>query len=362
MTKLVAALVGRSVLPAQNRDCSKWKITKEDLTQLNAEGNFLIYKKYAVNTNTDGITLDTFEVKHYSQVDLDPESQRYIINFVGNGMCYEYYGSDIQRDAFELKANVIGFNFRGVSESTGRTQSKDNLVADGITQVQRLLDKGVLPENIILKGHSLGGAVASLVAAHFHAQKQPIYVFNSCSFSNITDVIEGRIRLLFFCQNENLIGKALAWLTRPLIKYVLRVTNWEIDAASAFKTIPEEYRDYIVVRGEKKAEKNRGHDGVIPYYASIHKALTEERREKKVEIETEIENSDDTNEISRLRKQRERISCYRKMKHDFKHGHNQDWESLHNRYGVYAHSFFNHFVARVVADNTIVRSPVEMAI
>jgi hypothetical protein len=36
-------------------------------------------------------------------------------------------------DAAALNYHVIGFNYRGVSKSTGQAKSKDDLVTDGIT-------------------------------------------------------------------------------------------------------------------------------------------------------------------------------------------------------------------------------------
>jgi acetyl esterase/lipase len=218
MNKAVGELAGGAVLPAQNRfvkniqsentqaspsqTCKKYtEIGRDDNGKIiyiphtvELEGKNLTYKECTVITH-DGAHLDTFEIKHSSQNEIDPQHQKYIINLVGNGMCYEEIIPAMQRDANDLEANVVGFNFRGVSQSTSRAKSKDDLVIDGIAQVQRLLEQGVSPQNIILKGHSLGAGVASLVALHFHQLGQPINLFNSRSFSSITNVLTGAIRL-----------------------------------------------------------------------------------------------------------------------------------------------------------------------
>ncbi|WP_341812107.1 alpha/beta hydrolase [Wolbachia endosymbiont (group A) of Conops quadrifasciatus] len=42
-----------------------------------------------------------------------------------------------------------------------------SLLKPSIEEINELIDKGVRPENIILFGHSFGGAVASAVLKHF---------------------------------------------------------------------------------------------------------------------------------------------------------------------------------------------------
>lgn len=163
--KLLGEWVSGLVLPAQNENFDDLAVSDDTVSNYNEDD--LICEKHDVITH-DGAHLDTFEVRHRPQESIDPKYQKYIINLVGNGMCYEHIIDDIKEDSKALKANVIGFNLRGVGQSTGKAKSSEDLVADGIAQVQRLLDQGVSPQNITLKGHSLGAGVASLVAQHFH--------------------------------------------------------------------------------------------------------------------------------------------------------------------------------------------------
>jgi hypothetical protein len=359
---LLGAWIGGMVLPAQNENFDFYAIPDEVVSACN-ESN-LICEKHTIITH-DGAQLDSLEVNHVDQMALEPKYQKYIINLVGNAMCYELILAEMKKEAQSLQANVIGFNFRGVGQSTGKVKSKDDLLVDGIAQVQRLLDQGVSSQNITLKGHSLGASIASLVALHFHQLGQPINVFNSRSFSSLTDFVVGMIRLAF---NDNLGGKILGWVLSPLIKFAVSLANWEIDAGSAFKRIPEAFRDYIVVRSRKHIREGRLDDNVIPHYASIHKELTSERRAKKSEIDKKIKAIDDEfKQVSPLDKPgivkskealvdaRNKVKGDRKMMADLPEmdGHNADWCSLHNRSGQNAQTFFRDFVKRAEEDHGV---------
>ncbi|EHL30421.1 alpha/beta fold hydrolase [Legionella drancourtii] len=373
--KLLGEWVGGLVLPAQNDNFDYLAVTDDAVSNYN--GDELTCEKHEVITH-DKVHLDTFEVQHESQIKIEPKYQKYIINLVGNGMCYEGIIADMMNDAMLLQANVVGFNFRGVGQSTSRAKSRNDLVADGIAQVQRLLAQGVSPQNITLKGHSLGAGVASLVAQHFHQLGQPINLFNSRSFSTITNFLVGHIRLerdkdgLAIGHKDSIGGIILGWLAKPFVKLGVALVKWEINAGSAFKNLPAAYKDYIVVRSRKEIRGERIDDAVIPHYASIHKELTSERRAKKAEIDEEIENLDDIiqkadphvkSELAKARaslvQARETIKSDRKMETgtQYINGHNEDWCSLHNRSGKSASAFFCDFVQRTEADHAVKSAP-----
>ncbi|WP_304607460.1 hypothetical protein [Legionella sp. MW5194] len=163
--------------------------------------------------------------------------------------------------------------------------------------------------------------------------------------------------------------KVAGWFAKPFIKFGIALVKWEMDAGSAFKSIPEAYKDYIVVRtrkGKDKRDKSID-DTVIPHYASIHKELSAERRKKKVEIDKEIENLDTLIETSDplakpglisakegLVEARERIKSDRKMETSPRqNGHNAGWDDLTNRSGKTATTFFREFVERTTKDHAV---------
>lgn len=127
--KLFGEMVGSWVLRAQSKSFDGLAIRDETVRDYNIA--YLTCEKHKVITH-DGVRLDTLEIKHQLQKDTDPKYKKYIINLVGNAECYENYIHVMKQDAIDLDANVVGFNFRGVGQSSGKAKSRDDLVVDGI--------------------------------------------------------------------------------------------------------------------------------------------------------------------------------------------------------------------------------------
>jgi pimeloyl-ACP methyl ester carboxylesterase len=217
----------------------------------------------------------------------------HIIYFGGNGAQFSDYVDKIRDDLTVLKAKVIGFHHSGFGNSgcamkdgTQRhvpTLSFSPLVEEGIAQVERLLAKGVAAEKITLYGHSLGGTIAIAVATHFHQQNPPkkIQIFGDRTLSGTGDFAMAALLPSVDGKQEKKtpptiaqrirrgIQVCCAYLLKPLIKLVLVLSDWDIDASS-FSKIEARYRDYIVVRGRDEEDEIID-DEVIPYGASIHK-------------------------------------------------------------------------------------------
>lgn len=274
--------VGELVLPAQTEDVLPCP------SNLSTAFRDIEFIKHLVVTH-DQCYLDTIEIEHASQKIKPVWEQNYLINFLGNAGLYEedFNLNEMQNDANQLQCNVVGFNYRGVGESktTGKfAQSIEDLVVDGIAQVNRLLEKGVPASRITLKGHSLGGAIAVLVTKYFHDHGQKISVFCDRSFRDLTHVVVGWIR-----KSES---KLLGSLSYPFIKLALLATKWEINVAGAFKAIPEAYKQYVVIKPshEEKVEAKRRdrelRDEIISGYASLHRALKNERKKEKQALRT----------------------------------------------------------------------------
>ena len=97
--KLLGTLVGSLVLPAQNINFNDLKVCDDIVKKINRvmtiNNENLFFEKYEIITHDDA-HLDTFEVQNNLQQDIEPRYQKYIINLVGNGMCYEQIIQDMK--------------------------------------------------------------------------------------------------------------------------------------------------------------------------------------------------------------------------------------------------------------------------
>ena len=271
---LFGRFIGRLILPA-----STISAETANETLFAAEAIDCQTKMVGVMTH-DGALLDTIEITPKSSL----APKKYIIHLLGNADYYENNIAEMAEEANEHQCTVVGFNYRGVGQSSKKhyAQSKNDLMIDAIASVQRLLDKGVDPKNILLKGWSLGGALATLTAKHFHDRGKKIYVFNDRSFSSFTNVAVGWVRMKNWTDisgHETSRGKKLlGWIAKPIIAFILAFTKWEMNVAAAFKALPATHKDYLVMRSPKGARMGNQDDFVITHYASLHMALKSKRR------------------------------------------------------------------------------------
>lgn len=107
-------------------------------------------KEVSIHTQ-DGILLNGWFI--------DNKSDKTIIFFHGNGGNISYNQERIT--AFNaLGYNALMFDYRGYGKSDGSIIREDDLYLDGEAAYQYILSRGTKPENIILWGQSLGGAIA----------------------------------------------------------------------------------------------------------------------------------------------------------------------------------------------------------
>lgn len=303
--KLLGGFLSNIILQAQT--ISKEKVNEtteafsEILDDINKTG--LSAKTLSITTHDDAI-LNGVEITQQQTT-----SEKYIVYFQGNGILYEdtienKYDNGILSAAQNLNCNVIAFNYRGVGNSKGKATSKDDLVTDGLAIVQYLLyEKKIKPENIVLHGYSLGGAIATLVAERLHAKKISVSVFNSRTFSTLTNLVNALFRTgnLFNHKHpekqsghkESFFGKLMGWALSPIVKLTLSLTNWEIDVAKAYSQLPEDKKAYVFSRSPKNLRnKNEDvrDDTTIPHFASLHegKQVKDERKSKKNAIRNEV--------------------------------------------------------------------------
>lgn len=257
--------IGKLILPAQWR--TPEKNTNKQLAQIALVYDLRINGGF-IGTHDEAL-LDTIEMTPNSKAHLPTHKKRFIIKFNGNGGQYQDFLPAYGYDVHKLNATVIGFNYRGVGHSKKIPLSFQDLVTDGIAQVQRLFDDGATAEYILLDGHSLGGGVATMVAAHFHKINMYISLWNDRSFATISKAAAGIISPAL----PGFAGSSIETSVESTSWSIMKPSGWDANVADAYKNIPSEYKNHMFVA--KKSDKSQG-DGVISHQASLHKGVKEQ--------------------------------------------------------------------------------------
>jgi hypothetical protein len=262
--------MGERILQPNNEEFSNISLPKEL-----SEG--VVLEQDSIITH-DQTVLDTLIISHPDANKKPRSEQLCIINFVGLGMCYQDITREMKEDALALRCKVVGFNYRGIHTSqTKNAKTLDDLVVDGIAQVQHVLsylnDSSTNP-NIILKAHSFGGVVATRVLSHFALRGIQLTIFDGRSLASVSQ---------FFAQAEMIAepNTNLQKSKNQLIKFKYAtqffLTGWYADVTTEFHAIPDDNKRYIVVRSPREFRQNikRKHidDPVIPYEFSLHRSL-----------------------------------------------------------------------------------------
>lgn len=262
----ISKKLGRVLVASLSRELNLAPELQDKLDKVTAK--YPVDTQNGTVTTHDQATLDTVEITPPQNQDLPPEKKHFIVKFQGNGGFYEESLPRYVKDASIYNATVIAFNYRGVRKSQKAPVVFQDLVTDGIAEVQRLFDAGAKPQNILLDGESMGGGVATLVALHFHKTDRPVYLWNSRSFASLADTA------------VNTVAPRLPHAVKTCLNKLVSVLGWEGDAASAYEQIDKKYKAYMVVAKESKKHpvKSTG-DKTIPHASSLHKAVR--RQEKK---------------------------------------------------------------------------------
>lgn len=287
----------------------------------------------SIHVPNSNAVLDTLEIKPKGL----KKSAKVVICAWGRWDCYEAHLDEMATYARKLGVKVVTFNFRGVNHSTDQPSCGDDLVQDCIAQVNAVIQQGVDPQHIILKGHSLSGATLTQAAAQCHKSKKRVKLFNDRSFDNMKDtstamflanprnknwlcqkiakvlwfgilmgltlggIISGLTALLCFClglvaSKFSFIQQFLEWSLSPLVQWVmhsaLKSTGWEMNAKKAYETLPATHKHYLVLRGKtnglnskvglgQRYEHASDEDRIVPYEVSLHKGLKKQKQARK---------------------------------------------------------------------------------
>lgn len=137
----------------------------------------LSYQQVKLKT-IEGLELSSWHIPH-------PEAAKTILFFHGNGGNISHRGDSIYI-FHKLKMNVLILDYPGYGESEGNP-SEAGLFQSASSAWQYLInEKNIKPENIIIFGRSLGGAVATDLAVHVKAGG----LILESTFSSVRDIVD----------------------------------------------------------------------------------------------------------------------------------------------------------------------------
>lgn len=329
----IGPFVSRLIMPAQNCIIQEHRDISGSVSAVPGE----TIKTVA---STQGATIDVFEVAGTSVDAIDIKNQKVFIHLHGSCIYYDVFKEFYRKLA---KGNpdhrIVGFNCRNVQYSKGIATCEDDWVDDAVAVIRDYEKQGISLENIVLIGHSLGGAILTMAAARIYQEElaskgkqaaRSVKVFSNRSFSTVAHVVAewlsggkigGLVDGLFFggiyltiktisvLFNAGFLASVTAGLisslyivgitallvgvghifpakptlAKPFIRLLvdgfLRLSFGPIDALSAYKLLPDNAKDHVMVKD----------DEVIPPKASLHYGLKPINSPRKQALRERIE-------------------------------------------------------------------------
>ena len=233
----------------------------------------------------DNNVLDGMVYRERSMLKLESSKQKWIIMFLGNGAHYEHCADEARNLAISWGRNVLVFNDRGGGRSAGRALEEMDLIKDGAACLKFLLRNYQVTDtrNVVLFGHSLGGAIATSI----HTTKSfQGHLINDRSFSSLASVplswIEivpsVRRRSVTYCspphhtraqpniQVQSILPVHLKEFLKFVVRFVVSEIRWSMDAGRALLLNPSKLSRSMIVWHKD--------DEIINFtHASLHSAL-----------------------------------------------------------------------------------------
>lgn len=222
--------------------------------------------KNALNMFADQKCLDAnIKLKTQDQIEIDSsivwanpvvkgkhKESKWIVRYLAQGDCYENYLNSEEVARYRKEGfNVLLFNYRGVMDSKGYPKDvQHDLLADGNSPVSFLKEKGVDPKNITLVGESLGGGIATEVAA----LNPGVRLANLRSFASLTAFVQGQIHDYF---GRGALATFTAYVVSRIAGGILSTLGWEINSAKAWEKIPLKDK-WMVTASQDNIIKSKG--------------------------------------------------------------------------------------------------------
>lgn len=151
-----------------------------------SQGDFLVPKE----SNLQEVWIQTKDGIHLNSWFLDNKSDRTVIFFHGNGGNISsnqerlQIFNELHLNALMVDYRGYGKSYLGINKNDGTIQKESDLYTDADATYQYLIDKGIKPQNIIIWGQSLGGAIA----IHLSQNKDVFATIVESSFTSMNDM------------------------------------------------------------------------------------------------------------------------------------------------------------------------------
>ncbi len=264
---MLASLERSLIYPAPPVSRGNWETRWLDKEDVHFESQLPLDKKHgAAGPRMDTARLHGWFVAH-------PKPKQVVLYAHGQTEHVASLVSVVARLQETLDASVFVFDYRGYGKSEG-TPSEAGCVADGLAAQQWLAERtGRLPEEIVVMGRSLGGAVAVAIAAERGARALVL----ENSFSRLTDIAAYKypwfpVRQLLRDRYDSIAR--IANYRGPLLQ--LHGTRDRVAPAKFARELyaasPSDFKRFYTVRG------GRHHDPApLDFYMRLNRFLGERR-------------------------------------------------------------------------------------
>lgn len=267
---MLASFERSLIYPAPSVSHGNWEtrwLDKEDVffeSHLQLGKKSLIKKLGKTGARTDSARLHGWFTPH-------PKPKQVVLYAHGQSEHVASLVSVVSRLQETLDASVFVFDYRGYGKSEG-TPSEAGCIADGLAAQQWLAERtGKLPEEIVVMGRSLGGAIATAVAA----ERGTRALILENTFSRLTDIAAYRypwipIRRLMRDRYDSVAR--IANYRGPLLQ--LHGTRDRVAPAKfareLYAACPSDFKRFYTVRG------GRHHDPApLAFYTRLNHFLSE---------------------------------------------------------------------------------------
>lgn len=215
--------LAKLILPAQKRSLSREQreVVEHMLTQCRQT-----FGDRAVN-----LLQIPFQKIYLSALSIKPKQaeKKCIIHCRGSNECWQDIIEQCRQDALDLNCEVIAFNYPNVIDS-GKCEFSTQHMIDSIKAVIEFTPYQA--SDVILKGHSIGGAYACVAAGEMHREAKMVFLFDGRSFFSYQRFEQQRLKLY-----EDKLS-------------VTQFPEFALEPCKFWDEIASEYKDFFNVDGD----------------------------------------------------------------------------------------------------------------